>query len=426
MTRWIKNLFAPQTRPVTRPARLGVEHLDRRDMPSITWVPDSAPISLTGHIEVTGDSTNDLVYVSRKMNNVFDPYDDQIQVTRYYGGAGPDGLSLLTETQAFNVYLNASSFHIPRISSVEATLGNGYNSFTNSTSVDSDVTGGSQEDVFSGGSGDDRLDGRGGDDTLTGNGGDDILIGGSGDDTISGGAGSDLLNGGTGSNTYNSGASDSRRVIYLNFDGATMTHSQLQAWAGSDWDADGVDADHDGITVQPFMPLSFFTREAVIQNVMELVHEDFRAMDVDVQRSTGLAVTGKKATTVFVGQAVIDGYGSGLRGIACAVDGANNNQTDVAFVVKLAGANDAERAQFTANTLAHEVGHTFGLSHVNPTGLNELMRDGSYATDTQNAQNNYAFLDQSFGGQNSYRKLFTNLGLNAAAAPPGPVGVPVV
>ena len=106
------------------------------------------------------------------------------------------------------------------------------------------------------------------------------------------------------------------------------------------------------------------------------------------------------------------------------MDFGNDNQTDIGFVVRVAGATDAERAQFTANTLAHEVGHTFGLAHVNNQGLNELMRDGSPATDLQNARNNYGFLDRSFGGQNSYRTLFANLGVTPTV--PGSAGVPVI
>lgn len=196
MTRWIKNLFARQPGHEPR-ARLGVEHLDRRDMPSITWVPEGGPISLTGRIEVTGDSTNDLVSVTLKPNGA-GVYDDEVVVTRQYGGAGPDGISFLSESKTFARYLNVGTTHLPRITGVTAYLGNGYNDFNNSTNVNSTVYGGSDPDFIKTGSGNDTLYGFGGNDTLYGGDGTDTLYGGNDDDCLYGGDGVDKLFGGTG------------------------------------------------------------------------------------------------------------------------------------------------------------------------------------------------------------------------------------
>jgi hypothetical protein len=103
--------------------RLGLESLDRRDLPSITWVAEGGFFG--GRIEIVGDTTNDIVSVSNKANNLFDPYDDQVVVNRLSGGAGPDGLSTILETGTFNRYLNLSGLHIPRINHVVVTLGDG-------------------------------------------------------------------------------------------------------------------------------------------------------------------------------------------------------------------------------------------------------------------------------------------------------------
>src|SRR5205814_1926976 len=42
---------------------------------------------------------------------------------------------------------------------------------------------------------------------------------------------------------------DSRRVIYVNFDGANITNANLRSWAGKDWSAAGLDSNGDGIVV---------------------------------------------------------------------------------------------------------------------------------------------------------------------------------
>src|SRR5262249_24510775 len=227
---------------------------------------------------------------------------------------------------------------------------------------------------------------------------------------------------------------DSRRVLYVNFDGANITNADLHAWAGTDWDVEGtasnpnLDLNRDGIVVQPFLK-GVANREAGLAQVLTLLQEAFGEFGVQIQRISGLAVTGLKATTLFVGPAAVDGESS-LRGISSDVDFGNDNRTDVCFAFGNYSGTNAEVAQFTANTAAHEVGHTLGLAHVDNLGLNELMRVGSLASDDQNARNNYTFLDRYFDRvesgttglvypkdstgkrlqQNSYKTLWANLG----------------
>ena len=295
--------------------------------------------------------------------------------------------------------------------------------------------GGDSDDTLVGYGGDDLMFGGPGNDVLLGLGGNDTLEGAGGDDTLYGGAGADLLNGGEGLNTYDAGATDGRRVLYINFDGANITYANLVDWGGSDWNADasgGLDANRDGIQVQPYLD-GQANREQIIDSVLVNLLQDFAPFDVDIQRHDGLAVPGQRATTLFVGPAVIDGALPGLRGQASDVDFGNDNQTDVAFVVATwSSPNPVEVAQFTANTAAHEVGHTYGLAHVDNAGANELMRVGALATNTQNATINYGFLDSDFDRaeadwdgtlsyildssgrrvtQNSFRTLERNLGL---------------
>jgi Ca2+-binding RTX toxin-like protein len=290
--------------------------------------------------------------------------------------------------------------------------------------------------------------------TLNGGLGDDTLIGGGGNDDLRGGLGADVLNGGPGFNTYDSGLTlTPHRVLYVQFDGATIFHdlpntdNDLVGWAGADWDPLDLDADEDDIVVGKFMD-DEATREAVIDQVMRLLGEDFRAYGVEVvRRNAGeLAVRNQRATTVFVGPAVIDGVFGILHGTSSDKDVDNNNKTDIAFALTERGDNDAELAQFVANVVAHEAGHTYGLHHVDYTfngdPLNELMMPGSSAVADQFTQNNFTFLDRYLGRaergpggglvpvtdefgfqifQNSYKTLMFNL-LGVTNPPTGPQG----
>jgi hypothetical protein len=289
-----------------------------------------------------------------------------------------------------------------------------------------------------------------GDATLRGGSGNDTLIGGTGDDFLSGRAGADVLDGGPGDNSYSTGNSDSRRVLYVQFDGALISNGTLQDWAGNEWtdfNNDGnninhIDGNGNGLAVQAFLP-DRADREVLIHRILRLLGEDFRPFQVDVvRRDVGeLAVTGLGATTLFIGSTDEPAF-NGARGGAGDVDLGNNNQTDIAVItgVGLNGlTTDDQRVQAIANTAAHEAGHTYGLQHVNNAGLNELMREGMFSCNQNNAAYNFTFLDQWFNReeksgpvldpngnpvtQNSYRRLMENLGITTFL--PGPGGTPV-
>jgi hypothetical protein len=197
-------------------------------------------------------------------------------------------------------------FDASQVTSIEFYGAGGDDEFTNNTAITSRAYGGSGNDVLRGGSGIDVFYGGDGNDSLYGGAGNDRLYGEAGDDHLDGGLGGDLLDGGTGKNTYVSGATDGRRVLYVNFDGADISHADLVKWAGKDWDTAVLDKNKDGIKVEAFLP-GVANREDIIRTVMWRLHMDFRDLDVDVQRHTELAVEGQKATTLFVGAATIDG-----------------------------------------------------------------------------------------------------------------------
>ena len=124
MLRFLSNLFDRHTSPqTTSKARLALEPLDRRDVPSITYVSDGG---FNGRVDVVGDGSNDIVFVSNKTNDSADPYDDQLVVTRSYGGSGPSGPSAFSESATYSRYVNlptsSGTLHIPRGIRVVAEL----------------------------------------------------------------------------------------------------------------------------------------------------------------------------------------------------------------------------------------------------------------------------------------------------------------
>jgi len=178
MFRFIKGLLCsdrPATRrtpqPIRRPS-LGVESLDQRALPSITMVGST--------INVVGDNGNDIVTVSH--NTLY----DEIVVTRKYGNNKTETKSYLADPIDIGVGPVQK-----KPTMIKVDLKNGTNKFVNSTSLPSDVTGGTGKDEMHGGSGQDTFKGMGGSDYLYGNGGPDRLYGGTGDDLIDGGAGRD-------------------------------------------------------------------------------------------------------------------------------------------------------------------------------------------------------------------------------------------
>lgn len=192
------------------------------------------------------------------------------------------------------------------------------------------------------------------------------------------------------------GGSGGNRVLYLNFDGATISRTDLVRWANGQWDPDGLDSDRNGIAVQRFLS-GRGDREAIIGQIINMVQADLSAYGVTVRRHTGLAVEGQGATTIFLGQSTLT---DGGYHIACDVDIGNNNLTDIAFV----GNEDWGSANDTAIALAdvtlHEAGHTWGLWHVASGAAIESM-GLRYNTDQSEWVQNTRFLDQTFQAYSS-------------------------
>jgi len=210
-----------------------------------------------------------------------------------------------------------------------------------------------------------------------------------------------------------------RSKLYLDFDGAVISRSDLVRWADRDWSGmvNELDADRNGITVRPFLD-SRSDREQIIQRVLSMVQADLSPFRVSVERHTGLAVEKVGATTVFVGPASLsyDYYH-----VACDIDYGNDNRTDIAFVGDEAWRSASDTATAIADLVIHEAGHTWGLHHVasgsNPEtmGLRYSISDERrWVTDTRYMDRTFDPLATESGGaygpgpQNSYQTLLRN------------------
>ncbi|MFO0881293.1 MAG: T9SS type A sorting domain-containing protein, partial [Gemmataceae bacterium] len=183
------------------------------------------------------------------------------------------------------------------------------------------------------------------------------------------------------------------RVLYLNFDGASLTHQELERYAGTDWPAfvERIDADEDGVEVSPFLA-SHTDREQIIARILELVQEDLQPFHLEVQRWTGKAVEGVGATTIFLGKASLTGV---TTHISSDVDIGNDNAVDLSFVNNEDWGSVERTALAMADVSLHEAGHTWGLWHVNSGTALETM-GVRYNTPTSQWTSNTSFLDRTF------------------------------
>jgi len=205
---------------------------------------------------------------------------------------------------------------------------------------------------------------------------------------------------------------DGSRILYMNFDGANISRTDLVRWAGNDWQGmvNYFDADQNGVTVQRFLS-DRADREEVITRLMTLVQADLSPFGIQVRRITGGAVEGQRATTLFFGQSSLS---NGGYHIACDVDFGNNNQTDIAFVGNENWGSASDTGLALADVALHEAGHTFGLYHVNSGNASESM-GLRYSTTQDQWLRDTAFMDQAFpeysnhgggrGPQNSFRTM---------------------
>jgi hypothetical protein len=232
------------------------------------------------------------------------------------------------------------------------------------------------------------------------------------------------------------GGATGNRVLYMNFDGATITRADLVRWAGGDWAGSFgyLDPQGDGIRVQPFLAARG-DREQVIGRIMTMVQDDLRPFGITVQRRTGLAVENQGATTLFFGP-----NGLSNQHVACDIDYGNNNRTDIAFIGDENVWGTAERMGVAlADVALHEAGHTFGLHHVNTHQDGLIYFESMGWRYTQGDQSRWVqdttFQDRTFvayvdqngfphgpGPQNTYQTMRRNFGVTGSPAPGGAPG----
>jgi Ca2+-binding RTX toxin-like protein len=169
------NMKTPRQYTAGRPARLAVQSLDQRALPSATVGLDPTGQALV----IQGDAGNNVAEV-RVVNNTLIALAD---------GAG-------------------QKFDATRIRAIVFRGGDGNDVLKTSTRISVIALGGAGNDVLAGGSSADRLFGEEGDDILTGGAGDDWLSGGAGHDVLDGGTGHDYLDGGSGNDKLSGGDGD--------------------------------------------------------------------------------------------------------------------------------------------------------------------------------------------------------------------------
>lgn len=218
---------------------------------------------------------------------------------------------------------------------------------------------------------------------------------------------------------------DGVHTLYVNFDGANMTRSQLDGWNRNEWASpwagnvyDDIDPEGDGVTVSPLYRRDS-DREAVIAQIIQQVQEDLSPIGIQVVRHFGLAVDNIRATTVFVGPS------SHSQHIAGSLDAGNDNRTDIAFVDQEYWNNRSEDVLAMADVILHEAGHTFGLYHVVSGNDSETM-GLRYNTPSTSWVRDTAFLDITYqrldghgppGTQNSYQYMLSTFGSASISSP---------
>jgi Ca2+-binding RTX toxin-like protein len=234
MTRILDKLFRKtttnrNTAKRTIRTRLGVETLDRRDLPSAT----ANLVSATGALTITSDGAADTVvladypYANAPYLTITGVSSATIDgkaasllptaavrsITVNLGG-GDDSFTLNRlvnqyDPSPFNPSHSSPNNYLGVLKSVTVNAGDGNDKIDLSSSpAPATVHGDSGNDTISGGSGNDTLVGGSGADVMYGNGGDDVLYGAEtvaygysdGGNTMYGGAGNDRLYGGNGGN----------------------------------------------------------------------------------------------------------------------------------------------------------------------------------------------------------------------------------
>ena len=205
------------------------------------------------------------------------------------------------------------------------------------------IFGGAGADYLAGAGGNDDLYGGVGPDHLHGGSGNDYLFASEGDDRLFAGSGADLLDSGTG-NDLNQTGEPSRWVLYVSFDGYSITKERLRDWSDDigpldflglghgGWNHDpfhptkGIDGDQNGIEVKPFLEGSqmWSHREPIIRRIMAQLHEDLAPYGINVERLDGGVVEKQYATTLFVGDSTVTNRRPGTLGVSPDADTGNS------------------------------------------------------------------------------------------------------
>lgn len=164
------------------------------------------------------------------------------------------------------------------------------------------------------------------------------------------------------------------RVMFLDFDGHTVTNTDWNNWQGIDkWEAQAFNNDGD--------PSSFNTSEIeAIKSIWRRVAEDYAPFNVDVttqQPTTFTSNTGHVLITPGVDKnGVLLPYGNASGGVAYVDVWGDSDFAyfSPAFVYSNMLQNDAG---FVAESASHEAGHNLGLGHDNTSSQGYYPGHGS-------------------------------------------------
>jgi Ca2+-binding RTX toxin-like protein len=274
MKRFFNTLFhRTPTRPIAKRVKLGLDTLDRRDLPSITtgslsggitWSFDYNPSTRVGTLTVNGTGADESIALQEAYVNA-NPGEPGYGDTRPYGiniisqgGEDQGGPSFSPDSRiTVVVHANAGNDRVLNTTRFASALHGG--------AGNDNLAGGTGNDTLYGGTGHDQLFGGSGNDELWGdrmlvngayadpaNGaGNDTLLGNMGADTVRGGGGNDYLVGDHGSRQWVNGAliwvsvasdgsgSAGSDVLYGDAGNDTLQggygNDSLYGGSGSDW-----------------------------------------------------------------------------------------------------------------------------------------------------------------------------------------------